>query len=119
MKRIVRQRIDSEMHFRAGRHFGDVGLIDRCPDLHAAQIAGDQKQTWRVEARDDRLADVDATIDDRAVDRRDDRGVIQVCFGELEGCRLLQDGRLGRFEVGFGTLRRWLGRGRSRRRKCL
>jgi hypothetical protein len=51
-------------------------------DLHLRQVLGDREQRRRVEARGDRLARVDLARDHDAVDRRGDRGLLEVVLRE-------------------------------------
>ena len=84
LKRLVGIGIDREPHRLPGMNVADIGLVDRGPDLHPLQILGDQEQARRIEARDDRLADVDAAIDDHAFDRRLDRAVAEIRLGPFK-----------------------------------
>ena len=70
--------VAGERHGLADVDVADVGLVDRGPHLHPLQVAGQQEQAGRVEARLHRLADGDAAVDDDALDRRLDDGVAEV-----------------------------------------
>ena len=50
-------------------------------DLHVRQVARDDEELRRLQARGDGLADVDAALDDDAVHRRADLGVLEVDLG--------------------------------------
>ena len=66
----------------------DVGLVDRRPDLEAAQVLGDQEEARGIQAGDDDLTDVDPAVENDPLDRGSDRRVSEI------------DGRL--FEIGPG-----------------
>ena len=109
----------------ADRDLGDVGFIDLSGDVDGGKILGEREQLGRRRARGYRLADLDGAIDDDAVDRSADEGVIEVDLGAVElGLPLLQVGlrvlnrRLGARVIGLGELVSVVGglqRGRGRR----
>ena len=105
-KILARQGADRESDGLPLVDRADVRLVDRRPDLQAAQVLGDQEEARGIQAGDDGLADVDAAVEDDALDRRADRRVSEVDGGLLEigpgdGQRALADGQggLGRLVV--------------------
>ena len=44
LERVARQRADGEVHLLTLVDRADVGLVDRRPDLQAAQVLGDQEE---------------------------------------------------------------------------
>ena len=112
LERIAWQGADGEMDVLAHVDRADVGLVDRRPDLQAAQVLGDQEEARGIQAGDDDLADVDPPVEDDPLDRRADRRVPEVDGGLFEvgpgdGQRALIDGQrcLGRLEVRQGRRR--------------
>ena len=70
--------VDREGNALAVDHTTDIGFVDVGGNLHVAQIVGDQKQGGRLQARGDRLAELDIALDHHAVDRRADIGVLEI-----------------------------------------
>ena len=96
----VRVRVDGEAHRLALVDRADVGLADIGVDLHLRQIAGDEEERRRLEARRDGLPDVDAARHDDAVDGRDDARVLEVDARLGERSIVLPYLRLGEREIG-------------------
>ncbi len=104
----------------AVEHAADVGLVDVGGNLHVAQIVGYQKQSGRLQAGGDGLAELDIALDHHAVDRRADIGVLEIdldlphhgfALGDLGG-----DGnelRLGNAPVGGERVLLRLGTGQQ------
>ena len=78
VERVGRVGVDAERHVLARPDAADVGLVDVRVDLHLRQVGGDDEERRRLHAGRDRLPDVHAALDDDAVDRRRDHGVIEV-----------------------------------------
>jgi hypothetical protein len=79
----------------AGTDPADIRLVDVGVDLHLGQVGGDDEERRRLHARGDRLADVDAALNDDAVDRRFDHGVREVDLVLVDRRLRLADGGLG------------------------
>ena len=101
-------RVDAEGHRLARPDAADVGFVDAGVDLHLRQVGGDDEQRRRRHAGRDGLADVDAALNDDAVDRRRDHRVVEVDLILIDrGFRLgdgrlrLRDGRLLRLQAGL------------------
>src|SRR5262249_30559658 len=71
------KRGDAEADSLADVNPADVGLVDRGPDLHPAQVAGNKENTGPL-AGHDGLPDMHSPIEDNAFDGRPDRGVAKV-----------------------------------------
>ena len=90
-----------------GMDLADVRLVDRHPDLHPREVLGDQEEAGGIQARNDGLTDVDAAVDDDALDRRLDRAVAQIPLRPLHI-------RLGLGEAALGLHDRRLADGHVR-----
>ena len=78
VERVGRIGVDAERDVLTGTDAADVGFVDVRVDLHLRQVGGDDEERRRLHAGRDRLADVDAALDDDAVNRRRDDRVIEV-----------------------------------------
>ncbi len=80
----------------------DVGFVDRSVDVHLLpHIGGDHEQLRCLELGGHRLARVDFTIDDDAVDGRADLGIVEIRQGGLERRLGLVDGRPRDLQLGL------------------
>jgi hypothetical protein len=62
----------------------NVGLGHRCFDAHVVQIVCDGEEGGRVHGRGNRLTSLNFARDHPAINRRSDRGALQVDFGTLQ-----------------------------------
>ena len=101
MEAILGIGVDSELDGISFANGTDVGLIDLGLDLDAAQILRDLEELGRLQARSDRLADIDSTRDHGAVDRRLNERAIEIDFGDLQRGFALRDRRLRVRDLGI------------------
>ena len=110
---LAREGVHRERHAVLQPDPADVGLVHADLDLHLREVLGDREEDRRLQARRHRLPDVHRSRDDHAVDRRADRGVLEIHLG-LDESRLLlvhlgarrQQHRIGHAELGGGRLDR-------------
>ena len=104
VKHLAGEGVHGERDGLAGMDVADVGLVDGHPDLHPRQVLGDQEQARRVQAGDHGLADVDAAVDDDALDRRLDGAVAEVALRPLNAARAWATAAWADRHVGLGHL---------------
>jgi hypothetical protein len=85
----------------AGLDRADVGLVDRCLQLHVPEVGGDDEQHRRLQRGGNRLAGIDRARQNDAVDGR-----IDGAFGEVRLLRL--EIGIGDGQIGFGAVERCL-----------
>ncbi len=101
---------DGEGDVLAGLDAADIALVDAGPDLDAAQVLGDAEQLGRLEAGGDGLADIDAALDDDAVDRCPDLGAVEIDLHLLHRRLALGDLGLRRGDLRLADLEGGAGR---------
>ena len=101
-ERLAGKRVDREACPILELEAADVRLVHARLDLHLRQVLGDREEDRRLQARRDGLADVDLPRHDDAVDRRQDRRVIEIDLRLLEAGVLLIDLRARRHQHGLG-----------------
>ena len=104
VKRPVAVGVDLEGDLLPDVDVADVGLVDRRPDLHVAQVLGQEEQAGRVQPGHHGLAHVHAAVDHHAVDGRADGGVIEIDLGLLLRALGLLDLGLAHGQLRLGDL---------------
>ena len=94
--------VNFEIDVLPGLNRSYIALIRGDIDLHLREVLRDGEQRRRLQRRRDRLANVYAARNDRAIDRRANDGVVQVGLGHGDGRRLLLylRGRLRHLRLG-------------------
>ena len=92
---LAGKAIDCESRLLADPQLSDVGLVDTDLELHFVQVSGDGEHDGRLETRGHHLPDIDRPVDNGAIDRGADAGVVEV---ELR----LRQLRLGLLNLGLG-----------------
>ena len=93
LEHAVRECVNAEVRSFSVSQIADIRFAHVGIDLHLRQVLGDQKQRRRLKAGGDGLADVDIARDHRAVNRRDDVGIVEIDLRLLEVGLLLLDHR--------------------------
>ena len=98
----VGKRVHGEGHRLSGINAADVGLVHRGPDLDALEVFGDEEQARCAQAGDDRLADVDAPVNDHALHGGGDGAIAEVLLRLGQRGFGLRQRRLGLIHGGLG-----------------
>src|SRR5439155_24510974 len=77
-ERLAGKRVDRERGAIVELDAADVRLVHARLDLHLREVLGDREEHRRLQARGNRLADVDLAGGDDAVDGGPDRRVVEV-----------------------------------------
>ena len=97
MKHLIGKRIHRKVHLLIDGDDTNIRLGDVGIDLHFGQVVRDHENDRSLQARSHRLANIDTTGDDRAINRRHDGAMVQI------GLRLVERTLLD-FHVRFSLM---------------
>ena len=94
---FVRVRLNGKANLLAFADQADIAFVDKGEDLHLSHIFGDDKDRGGLQTGGHSLAGFDAALNDGAVDRSADLGVIEIGLQTQQG----RFSRLERRSCGF------------------